>query len=344
MIQSFNHDYRMSAPPNADPEKKALNDIAVPVHNGSYYGEFKHKLDTLEHYKQHKFRSDGVMALQVVVTFSKEDSEKMDLEEWKKDNIEWLRKEFNANPEKYGDNLVSMVYHMDEPGNIHGHAIIIPVDDKGKINASYYTKGRQKLIALQDSYGKAMQKHGLKRGLKESRASHTDIKRYYATLNNAIYGTEMPVQWKDEPIEEYIERLKDAWKTERDAHLKELNDLERKIIEIKSTYKTDIEKDVLIEKLEEELGRYKENSEELIREFGSMENAKSLAETLKLINHGIQNHPDEELANRCSDDIQNIVIWSEEDIRAKEKGKNKASKEQDQEQLHHEIESDAVKG
>ena len=48
MIQSFNHDYRMSAPPNADPEKKALNDIAVPVHNGSYYGEFKHKLDTLE--------------------------------------------------------------------------------------------------------------------------------------------------------------------------------------------------------------------------------------------------------------------------------------------------------
>ena len=69
-----------------------------------------------------KIRSNAVLGFEVVTTFSREDADHMDCNKWKENNTKWLTETFNIDPEKYGNNVLSVVYHGDEPGNVHCHA------------------------------------------------------------------------------------------------------------------------------------------------------------------------------------------------------------------------------
>ncbi|MFC5534821.1 MobV family relaxase, partial [Rhodocytophaga aerolata] len=89
---------------------------------------------------------------------------------------QWLK-------EQYGEkNIVNFTTHVDEQ-TPHIHAVIVPIDPKGKLNCRAYLGGREKLRGLQDSFAQAHQGIGLERGIKGSKANHTTVKAFYAHAN-----------------------------------------------------------------------------------------------------------------------------------------------------------------
>jgi hypothetical protein len=93
----------------------------------------------------------------------------------------WVEKEFGEN------NLVSMKLHLDEK-TPHIHAVVVPITDgkngKKKLSAKSFIDGREKLRALQDSFAETHRESGLKRGLRGSKATHTTVKDFYASIKD----------------------------------------------------------------------------------------------------------------------------------------------------------------
>lgn len=221
----YNHNYRKAKVDNADPDLINTNEelIALPTVNGkqiSYVDFFHKRFSELPYYNNHKFRSNQNCAIEAVTTFSRESNkEGIDLDAWKKKQVEWLKKYFNR-AEDGRNNIASIVFHADEPGNVHCHAVIIPVDDRGHINARFYTDGSRAMSEMQTSYANEMKEFGLERGLQGGQMSHKKIRKYYADLNRAM---ELPDVIPFEGGEEYrqrclenIETLNAAAKRERD--------------------------------------------------------------------------------------------------------------------------------
>ena len=276
MNNKFRHNYRMKFVENAIPELEQENEELVSLNGKTYEEAFREKATALGYGINKSLRKNGVMAFEVLTSFSREDRAKIDIEQWKKDNVEWLRKAFNANPEKYGDNVLSVVYHADEVGNIHCHAFVVPVDNMGKINASYYKADRTSLYELQNSYADKMKVHGLKRGIEGSIANHENIKRFYTELNQAV-DVKIPEYTKEDTLETYKTKIDDFTKTLQASHLRELKAKDREIVVAKSIPKqetTILRRDKAkigrkLDALEREIG-------DLEREFGPMKNIKSM--------------------------------------------------------------------
>ncbi|WP_373262266.1 MobV family relaxase [Hungatella hathewayi] len=316
MIAKYKHNYRKIDVLNADPEQSYLNEELVKLNDKTYEDAFNERMKTLGYGDDKKIRSNAVYAFEVVTTFSREDQEKIDLEEWKKSNVEWLRKEFNADPDKYGDNVISMMYHADEPGNVHCHAIVIPIDDKGHLNSRYYVRSRQKMIELQDSYGKLMkQEHDLDRGVKYSKARHQDIKRYYAALNTTL-AKELPLVKEQETANQYRFRANELYK---DSNLK-IMALEDKEKRLKSNSEQ-LVKNAVSETRKEFYEKYQmkaETFEKMEREFGPFEEIKEKCKAYDNLIEGIaaQSEDDKEPIINLISDL--IAIG----IKSKEKSKN----------------------
>lgn len=118
------------------------------------------------------------------------------LDNWCKDNIAWLNKEFGK------ENIVSATLHLDEQVP-HIHASIVPIvqgerrqkksnKEKEPTKRQYKKKktdrprlcaddlmSKDKLIGYQDSYAEAMAKYGLERGIKGSEARHITTSEHY---------------------------------------------------------------------------------------------------------------------------------------------------------------------
>ena len=213
LTSKYIHNYRKVAVENADPNLQHLNEelLALPQdeygNQKTYKDFFKDRIGELGYYKNHKIRCDQVYAFEVVSTFSREDD--IDIEAWKKKNVEWLQKTFN----QAGDgrnNIASVMFHADEPGNVHCHAIVIPIDPNGRLNAKHYTGGYKIMRDMQNSYANDMKEFGLERGLEGGQARHKDIKKYYAELNRAM---EIPETMPFETAEEYRKRCQEELET-----------------------------------------------------------------------------------------------------------------------------------
>lgn len=230
----FNHNYRKVDVSNADPNLYHKNESLITSvdKNGNtlnYVDTWKNRLDGLPYYENHKIRSNAVLAIEVITTFSREDD--IDIESWKRENVEWLNKTFNI----AGDgknNVVDIIYHADEPGNVHCHAIVIPIDEQGRLNASRFLDGQKALSSMQSDYAKSMKQFGLERGLENGQARHEDIKKYYADLNRAI---NVPDPERNESAIEYRDRILDNLQIMQAAALRERREkqreMERKIAE-----------------------------------------------------------------------------------------------------------------
>lgn len=321
----YQHNYRIRETSNAIPELKDLNEELVKDFKTKTYEEaFTEHTSASGYGIEKRIRSNAVLALEVFTSFSREERDNIDLEEWKKDNLKWLRENFNANPEKYGDNVLSVMYHADEVGNVHCHAFVVPLNDKGELSANYYIGKRENYINLQNSYAQAMQKHGLERGIEGSIADHREIKKFYAELQNAM-NIPIPEYTKEDTLETYREKIEDFIKTLQAAHLKEINNKKREIIEAASLPHRDYK---IMERQynEEHHKRVKLEKEknELIQEFGPLNVIKPKLRTMDLINEGLQNHPDIEKSNQITADLNQLVQWSKE-RRKKEKKRTKVT-------------------
>jgi hypothetical protein len=88
--------------------------------------------------------------------------------------VEFLR-------ERYGENCVKAVLHMDET-TPHVQAFVVPIDERGKLNCKRFFGTRELLREFQDAYARKMAPLGLKRGIQGSRASHTEIQKFYGAI------------------------------------------------------------------------------------------------------------------------------------------------------------------
>jgi hypothetical protein len=127
------------------------------------------------------------------------------LDKWVEENMKWLKK-------KYGDGLASVTMHLDETA-VHLHAIVVPLatynikfrrgekevtrvnyrylfaDDMGLIRQARENKTVDidtKLGRLQTEYANHVKGLGLIRGIRNSRAMHTEIKEYQRRVKASL--------------------------------------------------------------------------------------------------------------------------------------------------------------
>lgn len=208
MVSKYNHNYRKEEIDNVIPGMEDKNEELIPLPNkpggGSvdYAEAFRERISGLPYYDDHKIRSGQVLGYEVLLTYSRDEG--VDVEKWKEQSIDWLHEAFD----KAGDgksNVLSAIYHGDETGNAHIHAFVVPVDERGHLNATRYTNGSRQMSDLQDSYADAVKDLGLERGLAGSNAQHKTIRKMYADLNNAKNSVPDPLP--GETAEQYKVRI-----------------------------------------------------------------------------------------------------------------------------------------
>ena len=225
----YNHNCRKIEVSNVIPAFINDNDtlVRLPEVDGQevgYADAVKSRINELDYYKTHNLRPDQVLAYEVVMTFSRDAD--IDIEEWEKRSVQWLKDTFNVAPDQK-NNIIHAICHKDEPGNVHIHAIVTPVDDTGKLNAKFFTGGSRAMSQLQSSYAECVEDLGLERGIAGSSAKHKDIRKFYADLNNTIEN--VPEVLEGETAEQYRQRTFELQQAQLAAMLKKKYDMDQKI-------------------------------------------------------------------------------------------------------------------
>ncbi|MBD2091831.1 plasmid recombination protein [Microcoleus sp. FACHB-1515] len=212
---SESHTKRTRDTPNADLSKFNERFIGSPVAEGALLEN--EVFARIGSNGGKKIRTDAVLCVEMMLTASPEyfrpgdrgkagewDSEQ--LETWKDAVGEWLEA-------RYGDRVVRAELHLDE-ATPHIHIYLVPLDDQDKLNCKSLFGDRKKLSQLQDSYAQAVAHLGLERGIKGSRATHTQVKDYYSAVTK-------------EPDQELSQDEIHHQLADRARVLKENDDLER---------------------------------------------------------------------------------------------------------------------
>lgn len=203
---AYQHNHRLKEISNADEKRTDYNIELTNRQKGkSYVDCFHGKIEQSPWYKNcsHKIAKNAVYAIEFMLTFGGEATDKIDIDSWSSDNILWLKSNFGE------DNLISAILHVDER-TPHIHAIVIPLDDKGKLNYTKYFGGsKYRLSELQDSYHEEVGKyHQLNRGLKGSKAKHQDIDTFYSMVNETVIEKALPEPEQKEGLFKKGERAK----------------------------------------------------------------------------------------------------------------------------------------
>lgn len=188
---AYQHNLRLKDIANANGTKTAYNiELTGRLPEKSYVDCFHDKINSSPWYENgnHKIAKNAVYAVEFMLTFGQEAKEKIDIDTWCHDNMKWLASHFGGS-----QNVVSAILHLDER-TPHIHAIVIPLDEKGKLNYTKYLGGsKYRLSELQDSYhAEVGQFHNLDRGLKGSKAHHQDIDNFYSMVNETTSPINLP--------------------------------------------------------------------------------------------------------------------------------------------------------
>ncbi len=320
----YNHNYRIYDVKNADKSRQAENEEVVSLNGLSFHDIFQDTYHELlaNGAMQRKIRNDAVKAFEVVLTSSY--TPDLDVSAWVEANKRWLDETFNPPGHQihYTDlsgnehtqtvnNIKSIVLHKDER-TPHLHALIIPIDDRGHLNAKAYLGGRSKLIHLQNDYAKHMEPFGLKRGEPHSVAKPEQMSRYYNNILHAV-EEELPEIIPGETVEEYRTRANDTYQ----VALARMNDdkvkMNQKIIQAKSRKK---EENMILKQMADDLGieRITASSAQAIR---------TAYQNQKLEEKALDQYPDRALAEETQRNLERMIRF----LREKEKEEKKKEKE-----------------
>lgn len=150
-----------------------------------------------------KKRKDAVIAIQVVLSFSHGSEEELGftVEAWEEEALNWLKDYFGE------ENVLSAMVHLDEQ-TPHMHAIITPITQDLRLCARDFTGGAKKLIALDNSYGKAMKEaFGLELPLQNRKKPTWKTMDYFYKQIAAVEEITFPQKGVNEPEPVYRERL-----------------------------------------------------------------------------------------------------------------------------------------
>ncbi len=209
------HNERARDTPNADPERTALNERLAG--SGDWVVDVQDRLDT-----QERIRTNAVLAVSHLLSASRdwfEAASPAQVEAWRDRSMEWLRETYGA------ENVVAAVLHRDET-TLHIQAMVVPIDERGKLTASHWLDGPAKMSALQDSYARAVEDLGLVRGVQGSVATHQELQEWYAKVQTPTPAAEIvkqhleverpgriignPERWAIEQIERIAELITPA--------------------------------------------------------------------------------------------------------------------------------------
>ncbi len=105
-----------------------------------------------------KVRKDANVLCELVLTFSPEMEEQVNLPEWVRANFAWVSKTFGKGK------MIRSDLNRDEACT-HLHCFVIMTDEQGRFNSSRFFNKKKQIVEMQDSYAEAMAPFGLERGL-----------------------------------------------------------------------------------------------------------------------------------------------------------------------------------
>jgi hypothetical protein len=174
------HVARARQTPNADPERQHENERLI--------GDGRPLREVVtERIDAHggKPRSDSVECVELLLTASPEyftdgraELNPERVRAFADKSVEFLQ-------EQYGANCVEATLHMDEK-TPHVQAFVVPIDERGKLNCKRFFGTREKLRQFQHAFAAKMEPLGLERGVEGSRATHTDVQRFYGMINQRV--------------------------------------------------------------------------------------------------------------------------------------------------------------
>lgn len=326
MENSYNHNMRVYDVMNADRSRQKFNEELIDLNGMDYEQAFRRTLADLhmQGVPVKTVRKDAVKMLEVFLGFSHDDAEHIDVDEWKKSSMRWLEDTFNppgheahfrdgAGEERVAktNNVVSATLHMDE-GTPHIHAIVVPINVEGNLNAHSYIGSRQSMIEVQDGYGRAMEEFGLKRGARHSAARHQDNSTYYNNILRAVHA-ELPEVIPGETAEQYRERSNEFYQVQQSHHVDEMMRLTRRINEAHSS--------IVQERLDMEMDTrsLERQVRKLAREYGDDEVTERVVKEIRrhtaerrLFENGVKEYPDRERAAQAESYYQEIVEWQKQ--------------------------------
>jgi 5S rRNA maturation endonuclease (ribonuclease M5) len=186
------HDNREQNTPNANPNRFHLNRRIIGGTSEEICAQVRSMVEQVRQ-SGGRVTKQSVLAISGLCTFSPEvwasiDEAKRDawLKRWVNANRRWLANTFGGL-----QNIVELTLHMDET-TPHLHWMVVPIVRENvngqirlRLSAKHYLGGhRDRAVELQDIYAKAMESLGLKRGIRRSKAKHTEIRKWYGMMKD----------------------------------------------------------------------------------------------------------------------------------------------------------------
>jgi hypothetical protein len=171
---SLSHTYRTRETTNADPDRAATNEHS---HNSP-----AEVMQALRDRLPEKYRKDAVIGLEYFVGaspqwFDGKTREQQDA--YFRESIDWLEKRHGK------ENVIGWSIHRDETSP-HLVAYVVPISDRGTLNAKQWTGGAAALSKMQTDFAKNVgARNDLERGIEGSKAHHQTIKGFYAQIGQA---------------------------------------------------------------------------------------------------------------------------------------------------------------
>lgn len=333
MTSRYKHNYREYDVSNADGSKSNLNREVIGM-NGLTYEQVSDrevKNMIINGYCGRAVRKDAVRGLEVLLSYSQEDKDTVPVDKWIEKSVKWLDKTFNPKDhqivitdekgrkkECQSDNLKSVVVHFDETVP-HIHAFIVPIDNKGALNANYYTKDRNMLRNMQTDYAKEMEEFGLKRGTRGMKTPHENVSKYYAELEKAV-SAELPEVLPGETAQEYRQRANEEFQREKIHHRNDIVKLKQEVKEARAD-KLNLSAEYYLN--EEKTGK---QIVKLARELGVPElddhDVRVIRRDLQQIRDfrkAVENHPDKKETEQLMSSFNMMINWQREQDNKKKK-------------------------
>lgn len=169
---SLAHTYRTRETENADPSRSDENEHS---HNSP-----AEVMQALRDRLPEKRRKDAVIGLEYFVGASPEWFEgktRQQQDAYLLGALDWLQKRHGK------ENVVGWSIHRDETSP-HLVAYVVPMTDKGTLNAKQWTGGAAALSKMQTDFARDVgARNGLQRGIEGSKAHHQTIKSFYAQID-----------------------------------------------------------------------------------------------------------------------------------------------------------------
>lgn len=172
---SVAHSWRLLDTPNADPSRSKLNRYSVSD-SAEIYVKINDLLPKVR-------RRNAVLVLEYLVASSTNALDDQTNTAYFNQALQWLTKRHGA------QTIAGWAVHMDET-TPHLTVYVVPLDGRGALNASAFIDGRKSLSDMQTEFARDVaERYGLKRGIMGSSATHIEIRKLYAEIEQSLQST-----------------------------------------------------------------------------------------------------------------------------------------------------------